>query len=96
MWIYVDPANRIQGANKSDMSGNTGWERVDCAVPDTLFDGRSIPMYRLSGAAIIQRTAAEMDADYEDLRLPGASQLDRIEAQALYTALMTDTLIEEV
>ena len=44
---------------------------------------------------ILERTQEEMDADY----MPPESvptQLDRIEAQALYTALMTDTLIEEV
>lgn len=44
---------------------------------------------------IFERTQEEMDADYTP---PEAvpTQLDRIEAQALYTALMTDTLIEEV
>lgn len=44
---------------------------------------------------ILERTQEEMDADWVE---PEAkpTQLDRIEAQALYTALMTDTLIEEV
>ena len=64
MWIYVDSSNRILSANESDMSGNTGWEQVDCTVPEILFDDRSVPMYQLSGAEIIQRTAEEMDADY--------------------------------
>lgn len=95
MWIYVDPANRVLGANDSDMSGNTGWVHADCDVPENLFDERGIPMYRLSGGEIIPITAEEMDAAYvEHKTVP--TQLDRIEAQALYTALMTDTLIEEV
>lgn len=44
---------------------------------------------------VYERTASEMDADYVEPE-DTPSQLDRIEAQALYTALMTDTLIEEV
>lgn len=39
-------------------------------------------------------TQEELDRMEEDRNRP--TQLDRIEAQALYTALMTDTLIEEV
>lgn len=43
---------------------------------------------------ILERTQEEMDADYVEPEVM-PTQLDRIEAQALYTALMTDTLIEE-
>ena len=43
---------------------------------------------------IFERTQEEMDADYVEPEIM-PTQLDRIEAQALYTALMTDTLIEE-
>ena len=44
---------------------------------------------------IFERMQEEMDADYvETEAVP--TQLDRIEAQTLYTALMTDTLIEGV
>lgn len=39
-------------------------------------------------------TQEELDAMEAEKNKP--TQLDRIEAQALYTALMTDTLIEEV
>lgn len=42
----------------------------------------------------IPYTLEELDAMEAEKNKP--SQLDRIEAQALYTALMTDTLIEEV
>lgn len=44
---------------------------------------------------ILERTQEEMDADWIEPEVV-PTQLDRIEAQALYTALMTDTLIEEV
>lgn len=43
--------------------------------------------------SIYERTQAEMDADYvEPTHIP--SQLDIIEAQVTYTAMMTDTLLE--
>lgn len=38
---------------------------------------------------------AEMQKQQEQLPPEEPTQLDRIEAQAMYTALMTDTLIEE-
>lgn len=48
-----------------------------------------------AGFEIITRTDDEMAELYEPPEYE-PSQLDRIEAQTLYTALMTDTLIEEV
>lgn len=59
--------------------------------------GEAIARYFKDGVEylILERTQEEMDADYTP---PEATptQLDRIEAQALYTALMTDTILEEV
>ena len=43
---------------------------------------------------VYARTQEEMDADYAELPLPEPTQADRTEAQALYTAMMTDTLLE--
>lgn len=42
---------------------------------------------------IYERTQEEMDADW-DLPEPTPTQLDIIEAQVTYTAMMTDTLLE--
>lgn len=64
MWIYVDHANCVIGANASDMSGNTGWVHADCDVPEILFDERGIPMFRHLGGEIVPRDRVEMDADY--------------------------------
>ncbi len=36
------------------------------------------------------------EKDFEPRREDEPTQLDRIEAQAMFTALMTDTLLEEV
>ncbi|MDD6076824.1 MAG: hypothetical protein PUB80_00145 [Clostridiales bacterium] len=63
MWIYVDHANCVIGANENDMSGNTGWVRADCDVPEILFDERGIPMFRHIDGEIIPRERWEMDAD---------------------------------
>jgi len=41
----------------------------------------------------VERTQEEMDADYISVE-PTPSQLDIIEAQVTYTAMMTDTLLE--
>ena len=62
----------------------------------SIIDERGIYRYKLVDGKPVERTQEEMDADYAARPLPGATQLDRIEAQTLYTALMTDTLIEEV
>lgn len=64
MWVYTDNDKRVLGTNENDMSGNTGWEHTNCALPESLFDARGIPMYKISGGKINPRTQAEMDADY--------------------------------
>lgn len=60
-----------------------------------IIDERGIYRYKLMDGKPVERTQEEMDADYVEPEVK-PTQLDRIEAQALYTALMTDTLIEEV
>lgn len=64
-------------------------------LPKPIRDDRGIYRYKLVDGQPVERTQEEMDADYVEPQ-EAPSQLDRIEAQALYTALMTDTLIEEV
>ena len=63
----------------------------------SLFDfDYMIPLYKWDGEAVVRRTDAEMEA--ERGALPEAeeqpTQLDRVEAQVTYTAMMTDTLLE--
>ena len=54
-----------------------------------------IPLYKYNGA-VAERSAQEIEADIA--ALPAAeevpSQLDMLEAQVTYTAMMTDTLLE--
>lgn len=60
----------------------------------SLYDERGICRYKWNGTEIIERTQEEMDADYVE-PTPIPTQLDIVEAQTMYTALMTDTLLEE-
>lgn len=82
-WIFIDEG---EGA-KYDHCQNGYFH-----MPIT--DDRGIYRYKLVDGKPIERTQKEMDDDYAEIPIV-PTQLDRIEAQALYTALMTDTLIEE-
>lgn len=59
-----------------------------------LFDGRGVPLYRWCSGAVERRTQEELQADAAALPEPEPTQLDQIEAQVTYTAMMTDTLLE--
>lgn len=108
--VYVKPdeAGRITAINSSAFLSDTdGWVKIDHGVsdkfhhaqgnyfPQPIMDERGIYRYKLVDGKVAERTQEEMDADYTPPEVV-PTQLDRIEAQALYTALMTDTLIEEV
>ena len=108
--VYVKPddAGRITAVNSSAFLTDTdGWVKIDHGegdafhhaqgnyFPKPIMDERGIYRYKLTNGEAVERTQEEMDADYTPPEV-APTQLDRIEAQALYTALMTDTLIEEV
>lgn len=108
--VYVKPdeAGRITAINSSAFLSDTdGWVKIDHGVsdkfhhaqgnyfPKPIMDERGIYRYKLVDAEAVERTQEEMDADYTPPEVV-PTQLDRIEAQALYTALMTDTILEEV
>lgn len=60
-------------------------------------DPRCLNAYQfVDGKLILNEAKKQAIMDAEKVREETPTQLDRIEAQALYTALMTDTLIEEV
>lgn len=62
-------------------------------LPQPLFDDDGVANYKLEGKEILERTEEEKAADRP---APEPTELERLEAQVIYTALMTDTLIEEV
>lgn len=50
--------------------------------------------WKYEGGACVLRSEAEIAEDVANLPKPQPSQLDRVEAQATYTAMMTDTMME--
>ena len=96
---------RIEGGYTEPLD-LTGWTLIDegegyryalCQsnyLPNPIMDDRTIYRYKLVNGEVVERTQKEMDADYEDIPV-APTQLDRIEAQTMWTALMTDTLLEE-
>lgn len=100
MYVAIDKRNVIYGYSVSDCSFGAEYAKTTVCldhIPHDAFDDRGIPAYTLThdaGGNLIKRTQEEMDADYAALPLPEPTQADRTEAQALYTAMMTDTLLE--
>ena len=99
---------RIDGGyTESNITDPENWVLIDDGYGDkyNLCQGNYFPQpiitdggayrYKLVDGKPVERTQEEMDADYTPTEVV-PTQIDRIEAQALYTALITDTLIEEV
>lgn len=106
VYVKTDDANRITAVNSSAFLTNTdGWTEIDSGYGDKyhhaqgnyfekpIMDERGIYRYRLVDGKPVERTQKEMDADYVEPEIVPI-QLDRIEAQVTYTAMMTDTLLE--
>lgn len=84
----------------------TGWTEIDSGNGDRYnlcqshyFDGGlrtmdGIPRYKYEDGVCSLRTDAEIEADRASIPAPPPSQLDSVEAQSTYTAMMTDTLLE--
>lgn len=89
--IYVDDRNRILGITSAELGIEVDTE-INCSYA---LGEDGIPRYKYIDREVIERTEAEIDADrVEPIEQP--TQLDMIEAQVMYTAIMTDTLIEGV
>ena len=63
--------------------------------PGGLYTMDGIPRYRWDGTQAVERTEEELEADRANILEPAPTQLDRVEAQVTYTAMVTDTLLEE-
>lgn len=61
-------------------------------LPKTLYTESGLCRYKWTGTEIVERTTEEIEDDSEPE--PAPTQIDRIEAQVTYTAMMTDTMME--
>lgn len=108
VYILLDEKERIVRieGEYSLPSDLTGWVLIDEGYGDRyslaqshyldggLYTMQGIPRYKYEGGACVLRSEAEIAADRDALPKPQPSQLDRVEAQATYTAMMTDTMME--
>lgn len=108
VYILLDEKERIVRVEGeySLPSDLTGWVQIDEGYGDRfslaqshyldggLYTMQGIPRYKYEGGACVLRSEEEIAADRDALPKPQPSQLDRVEAQATYTAMMTDTLME--
>ncbi|KAF5057857.1 hypothetical protein DSECCO2_352670 [anaerobic digester metagenome] len=107
VYIQTDASGRItrcEGgyATPADL---TGWVEIDEGSGDrynlcqaNYFDGGlrtidGIPRYKYADGKCSLRANAEIESDRVAIPAP-PSQLDSVEAQSTYTAMMTDTLLE--
>lgn len=109
VYVLLDEQNcitRIEG-QYSLPADLTGWTLIEEGAPcDRLnlaqshyLDGGlrtldGILRWKYEDGACVLRSETELAADRDALPKPQPSQLDRVEAQATYTAMMTDTLME--
>lgn len=109
VYIQIDTEGRILRCDGgyTTPADLTGWIEIDEGNGDRYnlcqshyFDGGlytmdGIPRYRWDGEKAVLRSEDELEADRASAPEAGPSQLDRVEAQVTYTAMMTDTLLEE-
>ena len=83
---------------ESGVHGDRGHHAQGNYFPDGIFEmNHMIPMYEYVDGKVMKRPDAAIQADIEAIEasiVETPSQLDIIEAQVTYTALMTDTLLE--
>lgn len=109
VYVLLDAQNRITRieGEYSLPADLTGWvlieegascDRLNLAQSHYLDGGlytmQGIPRYKYEDGACVLRSEDEVEADRAALPKPQPSQLDRVEAQATYTAMMTDTMME--
>lgn len=110
VYILLDNRNRVLrldgGYSIQNVDLNT-WIQIDEGEGDKynlcqshyldgpLYEEHGIPRYAFINGVLQLRTKTDIDADIAAIPvIPSAEE--KLEAQVMYTALMTDTLIEEV
>lgn len=92
--------NTIIGATSEIFPVPEGW----AVVPKELGTPETLENYPFAGVTVETISDVPMVTSWTPLPIPETepepepwpTQLDRVEAQATYTAMMTDTLLEEV
>ena len=90
-YVYVDANGKIMGITSAD----AGVEVITEINLSRALTGDGIPRYKWDGTQAVERTEEELEADRANIPKLAPTQLDRVEAQVTYTAMVTDTLLEE-
>ena len=104
VYVKTNSNGYITAINSSAfLSDTTGWIKIDEGYGDKyhhaqgnyldkpIINERGIYCYKLVDGVVEEHSQEEMDVDVTE---ETPSQMDRIEAQVTYTAMMTDTLLE--
>lgn len=106
VYVKTDAAGCITAINSSAFVDGSGWAAIAEGTGDRFHHAQgnyfTLPLYGPDGCASykladgvpVERTQAEKAAELAARPAPGPTQLDRVEAQAAYTAMCTDTLLE--
>lgn len=108
VYVRTDSNGHITSVNSSAfLPDTTGWTEIDRGYADKYHhaQGNYFPQpiitmggayrYKLIDSTPLECTAEEIAAQEEALKpVDEPTQEDRIEAQVMYTALMTDTLLD--
>lgn len=62
MWYCINDKNHVVGSNPNDMTGNTGWVKLDCAITD-FANADGVPIYKVVDGKAVKRTSSEIQAD---------------------------------
>lgn len=109
VYILLDAQNRVTRieGEYSLPADLTGWVLIEEGAPcdrlnlaqshyldGGLYTHDGILRWKYEDGNVTLRSDDELAADRAALPKPPASQLDRVEAQVTYTAMMTDTMME--
>lgn len=110
VYVLLDEGSRIVrcegGYTMSNIDDVSKWTYIDEGTGDRynlcqshyldggLYTYDGISRYKYEDGECVLRSEAEVEADRAALPPPAPTQLDRVEAQVTYTAMMTDTLME--
>ena len=108
VYVQADDAGRITAINSDAfLPGLDGWTKIDQGAGDKyhhaqgnyldkpIMDERCVYRYKLTGGAVVERTAAEMDADYTPAPAGLTSRVAELEAQlAAYEAAYQEGVAE--
>lgn len=91
VYVKIDAVKRITAINSDAFMPSTdGWVRIDegCGdryhhaqgnyLPKQLYDERNVCRYKLVDGKVVERTQAEMDADFDALPAPPLTTEERV------------------